>query len=152
MLTLRVVCFFSAFMCVAAHAQNCSGGADGGIDASGNQCSAAGNTLDSAQGAPVIARPAAAIATARQPRATATASRSTGATARGPQIVAASPPVDRFLRSAKPPAETVRSAKMENSHEASCSGGTDGGMDATGNQCSPAGFADGVVVALVPGR
>ncbi len=34
MMMLRVVCFLSAFMCVAAHAQKCAGG----MDANGNQC------------------------------------------------------------------------------------------------------------------
>jgi hypothetical protein len=34
MMTLRVLCFLSAFVCVAAHAQKCAGG----MDATGNQC------------------------------------------------------------------------------------------------------------------
>jgi hypothetical protein len=41
---LRMACFILALVCTpAAHAQECSGGADGGMDATGNQCNAPGN-------------------------------------------------------------------------------------------------------------
>ena len=114
MLNLRVVCFMSAFVVVGAHAETCSGGADGGMDATGNQCTSPGSALDSAQATLVLARIAA------------TTSR---------------PPVDRFARRADPSSEAAPGAPTEASGDATCSGGSDGGMDATGNQCSQVGFA-----------
>jgi hypothetical protein len=152
MLALRVVCLLSAVVCVGARADGCSGGASGGIDATGNQCSAPGRELDPAERTPVVARIVATTATPDQPLLKSSGSRSTSATAQGPQIAAATTTLGRLPRSAKPPAEPVRSAKMDTSAEASCSGGSGGGMDATGNQCSPVGPADGVAIALIPAR
>jgi hypothetical protein len=149
---LHVACFLSAFVCAAAQAQECSGGPGGGVDATGNQCSAPGRELDPAERTPVVARIVAATATPDQPLLKSSGSRSTSATAQGPQIAAATTPLGRLPRSAKPPAEAVRSAKMDTSAEASCSGGSGGGMDATGNQCNPPGPADGVAIALIPAR
>lgn len=48
MKTLRVLCLVSAFACAAANAQTCSGGADGGMDATGSQCSAPASGVDAA--------------------------------------------------------------------------------------------------------
>jgi hypothetical protein len=152
MMTLRIACFLSVFVCAAAHAQNCSGGSGGGIDATGNQCSVAGTDIDSAVRTAVLARPAVLIATPAPARATPTGSRATGTMAPGPQTASVGQPVGRFPGNAKPPAEPVRTAKMGNAQEALCSGGPDGGMDAAGNQCNPADGAGSVAVAEVRGR
>jgi hypothetical protein len=150
---LHVACFLSAFVCVAAQAQECSGGPGGGVDATGNQCSAPGQAVDStlpvavlARAAPAAVVPAAAHATpANQPVARAAVPVPTAASVGG------SP--DRFTVSARPPAEPVHTAKIESGEEAVCSGGVDGGTDATGNQCNPTAVAGGVViVAGVHGR
>jgi len=144
---LRVACFLSAFVCVAAQAQECSGGPGGGVDATGNQCSAPGQAVDSTLPVTVLARaaPAARATPANQPVARAAVPVPTAAS------VGASP--DRFTVSARPPAEPVRTAKIESEEEAVCSGGVDGGIDATGNQCNPTAVAGGVViVAGVHGR
>ena len=144
---LHVACFLSAFVCVAAQAQECSGGPGGGVDATGNQCSAPGQAVDSTLPVTVLARaaPAARATPANQPVARAAVPVPTAAS------VGASP--DRFTVSARPPAEPVRTAKIEIEEEAVCSGGVDGGIDATGNQCNPTAVAGGVViVAGVHGR
>ena len=144
---LHVACFLSAFVCVAAQAQECSGGPGGGVDATGNQCSAPGQAVDSTLPVTVLARaaPAARATPANQPVARAAVPVPTAAS------VGASP--DRFTVSARPPAEPVHTAKIESGEEAVCSGGVDGGTDATGNQCNPTAVAGGVViVAGVHGR
>jgi hypothetical protein len=45
MKSLFVVCLLPVFACAAAAAQDCSGGADGGSDATGNRCNAPGNAV-----------------------------------------------------------------------------------------------------------
>jgi hypothetical protein len=152
MMTLRALCFLSTFVCVAAHAQTCSGGAGGGSDATGNQCSAPGTGLDSVPSVAVIAHPAAATPTPMLARASPPGRQSKGAAAPGPQIRAVSPPADRFPVIAKSPVQPVHSTKIANAEEAPCSGGTDGGTDATGNECNSAEPAGSMVLANVRGR
>jgi len=144
---LHVACFLSAFVCVAVQAQECSGGPGGGVDATGNQCSAPGQAVDSTLPVTVLARaaPAARATPANQPVARAAVPVPTPASVDGSS--------DRFTVSARPPAEPVHTAKIESGEEAVCSGGVDGGIDATGNQCNPTAVAGGVViVAGVHGR
>jgi hypothetical protein len=45
-------------------------------------------------------------------------------------------PVNRFPKVATAPVERVMTSKIENGTTAECSGGTGGGMDATGNECN----------------
>lgn len=150
--TLRIVCFLSALACVAAHGQTCSGGADGGMDATGNQCNARGSDSNFAPLAAVMTRPGAAPAAPTPVRDMPTGSRSTGTPALGPHIAAAGQATSRFPVIAPPPVAPVHTAKIESAQEALCSGGIDGGMDATGNQCNPADSAGTVVVANVRRR
>lgn len=152
MTTLRVVCFLSALVCVTAQAQNCSGGPAGGSDATGNQCSAPGNDVDSALPTAVLERPVAAITKQAPAKATPTGGRSIAATSPGPQVAAVGQPMIRFPVNAMPAAEPTTTAKMGTSQEGLCSGGLDGGTDATGNQCNPADSASGMVVAQARGR
>ena len=122
------------------HAQNCSGGPDGGMDATGNQCStpadvAANTTVSgvapfaqaatmggvqqSVLAAPVVVRSALMPDEALEPAvARALVSRAEGGT------VTASAPASI--------------SRIEVASASPCSGGPDGGMDATGNQCSEA--------------
>jgi len=76
-----------------------------------------------------------------------TGSRSTGTNAATLQTASAGAPASRFPVNSKPAAEPVRTAKIGDAREPLCSGGIDGGMDATGNQCNPADPASAVVVA-----
>ena len=147
MITWRAVCLLSAFACASAQAQDCSGGVGGGIDATGNQCSVTTGDIDSAPAAAVYARPAVVSATTTRLRAMPTGSRSTGTNAATLQTASAGAPASRFPVNSKPAAEPVRTAKIGDAREPLCSGGIDGGMDATGNQCNPAESAGAVVVA-----
>jgi hypothetical protein len=152
MMILRAVWILSAFVCVAAAAQTCSGGAGGGADASGNQCSAAGTDGDSAPPVSAIARPAVAIAAPSAALVRPTGSRSKGAAVPASNAVAQARRLDRFpvnANNAKPPAELAHTVKIEQTQQAACSGGADGGMDATGNQCDLAGSAASVLVSKV---
>ena len=45
MKSLIVVCLLPMFACTAPEAQDCSGGAHGGSDATGNECNALGNAV-----------------------------------------------------------------------------------------------------------
>lgn len=117
MQTLRVACLITAFVVAGAHAETCSGGADGGMDDTGNQCTAPENDRDAAQAALALMRVAA------------TPSR---------------PPVDRSARFASPQGQAMSAARSAAPGEATCSGGPSGGSDATGNQCSLADFAERV--------
>jgi hypothetical protein len=152
MITLRIGCVLSAFACVAAHAQTCSGGADGGMDATGNQCNAHGNDSSFAPPEAVMTRQGAAPAAPTLVRTMPTGGRSTASPAPVPQTAAAGHPMNRFSVMAQPPAGPAHTAKIENMRESPCSGGMDGGMDATGNQCNPVNSAATVVVANVRQR
>ena len=49
-----------------------------------------------------------------------------------------------MVRAAAPPSVPVKTAKIEIGSESPCSGGADGGMDVTGNQCGEAPAAAGI--------
>ena len=151
MTTLRAVCALSAFVCVSAQAQDCSGGPGGGVDPTGNQCSTPATAIDTSYPVPAVVRPAAAVAVPMPVHAAATGSRTRGTTT-AVQTAAASKPVDRFPATATSPSEPIHTAKIRDAQDPSCSGGTDGGIDATGNQCNSVDAAASVVVARVQGR
>jgi hypothetical protein len=144
MTTMQVACLLSVFVCTAVdahHVPSCSGGPGGGVDATGNQCSAAGHEVDSTPQSEAVARPAATNAAPVRHHATALGSPSAGRVVPGPHNTAVSQSTDRFARQVKhAPAESpVGTAKAANTEEGLCSGGSEGGMDATGNQCNPVG-------------
>ena len=112
-----------------AHAQ-CSGGSDGGIDATGNMCGTyeaietpaqlAGQMaahLNKARGRPAL-------------RAAAPAARPTKMSTEP-----ASRMMPTAMRTSAPAKAPLKNAKVENWSESSCSGGAGGGMDVNGNQC-----------------
>lgn len=125
---------FSQFL----HAQGCSGGVDGGMDATGNQCNGPVSEtayktmsvavrpveLHGAEGVEVAgrARPLAV----RPSRSSPPAYRST----------ALAIPVRHFAALPATEPQSPKSAKIAGSLVATCSGGGEGGMDASGNQCS----------------
>jgi hypothetical protein len=145
MMILRAVWIVSAVVCVAAPAQTCSGGAAGGTDATGNQCSASGADVDAAPSVLALVHPPVAIP-APSP-AISTGGRSVGAVAQAPIAAAHGRGLDRFPIKAKPPSEPLRTAKIEKPQDSQCSGGAEGGMDATGNQCNVAGSTESVLVS-----
>jgi len=112
----------------SVHAQVCSGGPDGGMDAAGVQCNDAGDAqVAPQQQAPAMrTRPIAFVPVAmvtHLQRASLREVRTFAAPMTGSRTVVAPAPRQPLT----PP--DVR-------HEATCSGGPNGGADATGNQCN----------------
>jgi hypothetical protein len=114
------------------HAQSCSGGTDGGMDATGNQCNAPGSVATHTT-APVAAPPDELNWKHSSGRARPLAIRLSKNSM--PQFRASTLAMSASRTAAAviaPPTTT----KNERTFNATCSGGADGGMDATGNQCS----------------
>jgi hypothetical protein len=114
------------------HAQSCSGGADGGMDATGNQCSDPG-TVAIHTTWPVAAPP---VELKEKDS-------SAGIRPIAVRLSKNSLPQFRATTLAMPTSRTAAAAsaspitpKTDGASKATCSGGADGGMDATGNQCS----------------
>jgi hypothetical protein len=152
MKSLIVVCLIPMFACAAADAQDCSGGADGGIDATGNQCNAPASLTNSLTQPANLAGAFANVALSGPTRGTNAAKRAMGPAASWPDASDPGPSRNRFPRITQPPAEPVRTAKMGNPLETSCSGGSDGVMDTTGNQCNYADALANTVFAHNAGR
>jgi hypothetical protein len=112
------------------HAQLCSGGDGGGIDATGNQCSTPNEVVVSAEHPSFWARYEPLIRWAKMSGGSST-----------PTVVAA--PARRMVRAAVPASTPVKTAKVQNGSEAPCSGGAYGGMDVNGNQCGEAPVPEG---------
>ena len=125
----------AAVLAGPVHAQVCSGGNDGGMDATGNQC----NTLYEVA--------ALATASAITSPAQITKVGSVQASAAHPAMRLAktsgqhSPPTARAvpatgkLRAAPPLSVSAKTAKTAAGLEAFCSGGKGGGMDVSGDEC-----------------
>jgi hypothetical protein len=108
---VQLTAFAVVLACAApAHAQVCSGGPDGGADATGNQCNTPGDV------AAISVPPGAA-----PPRSVPNPDRRQQH----------GPPVVRFHSSWA----LAKASKHASGPPSACSGGVDGGMDATGNQC-----------------
>jgi hypothetical protein len=137
---LAWTCLVAVVLAGPVHAQLCSGGDGGGIDATGNQCSTPNDVVASAAGSGVnspaqadkmkgvhVSIPAAAppIRSAKMSGRSST-----------PTVVAG--PASRTVRAAVPASAPVKTAKVQNWSEAPCSGGAYGGMDVNGNQCGEA--------------
>ena len=137
MTDIRVFClFFVGMVAVPANGQECSGGQGGGMDATGNQCS---NPALNDPESGIVAR------TRSSPPAIGGRSASEGtfrispaAPTRGAQLrlTAAKLGDGRVPVKTVPLGVPLHTAKIADVHEATCSGGADGGMDATGNQCA----------------
>lgn len=153
MTTLRIALALTAFVCASAQAQECSGGAGGGCDATGNQCSTPATSIDASYVPTNVVRPIAVITapTLVRPVVVGRASR---AGAPGVQLASAHPPAGHSPVAAKAAGDPVHThtAKLGDTSDSSCSGGIDGGIDATGNQCNSADEAANVVVARVHAR
>ena len=146
MITSRLASLLAAFVCLTAQGQTCSGGVGGGTDATGNQCSAAGNDDNAAPPAAVVPHRIAAVATPMREAATSTAVRPTVVSAHVHQAAVGEHPADRHLVVAKQPAVSVHTAEIKSEQEALCSGGAGGGTDATGNQCNSDALTETMVV------
>lgn len=133
-LGLAAAVVYSPFL----HAQGCSGGIDGGMDSTGNQCNrpvseTAYKTMSVAV-RPVELRGAEGVEGAGRARPLAV--RPSKSPPPPYHATAFAIPVRHFaaIPATEPP--SPKSAKIAGSLEATCSGGGEGGMDASGNQCS----------------
>lgn len=135
------------------HAQACSGGPDGGTDATGNQCSEPAAGVTSAAALDRMH----ALSTARSGsilQLTLVVMRP------GPQAATSGEPVlqkriaEHKARTAGAPMARmgpIAVSSIAAPDSTSCSGGAEGGMDATGNQCSDTAlFAQNARAAKVP--
>ena len=120
------------------HAQVCSGGADGGIDATSNQCGDAATIGLYANGPDLASpRPTAKMNGIQRSTAATAGTRPTTKISGAPATATVSAQgASRFAKAAPPPIAPVKTSKVEAVAASSCSGGSDGGMDATGNQCA----------------
>jgi hypothetical protein len=136
-MTRALTLLLLAILAVPLHAQVCSGGSGGGVDATGNQCSD-GATSASGAGA---SEPEFHLLSAKM-----SGSEHRGAAPAGPQLsaklsatlaapAAVSQGKSRFIKVAASPHAPVHTSKIEEADAPACSGGADGGTDATGNQC-----------------
>ena len=120
------------------HAQMCSGGNDGGIDATGNECNWPSEVAALITG-PATSPPAQVIelgrvlASAKRP-----AIRLTQVSGQKSTPAAMAVPASKKDRAAAPPDMPAKTAKTEIGSEAFCSGGASGGMDVNGDECGEA--------------
>ena len=134
--------FLLAVLAAPVHAE-CSGGAGGGIDATGNECS----TYVAGSGINSLAHSDKMSGVHLSTLATAPFIRSAKMSGRPPAPTVVAAPAARMVRAAVPASPTpVKTVKVENWSEASCSGGADGGMDVNGNQCGQAPTSDGGIL------
>jgi hypothetical protein len=127
----------AAVLAGPVHAQGCSGGNDGGIDATGNQCNTLNEVAASATGSALT--PPTQITQMGSVRASLSAARSvirlakTSGQDSAPTVRAV--PASGKLQAAAPTSVSAKAAKTAAGSEAFCSGGAGGGMDVNGNQC-----------------
>ena len=122
------------------HAQVCSGGDGGGIDATGNQCSTPNDVVAlaarSAVNSPAQADKKSGVHVSIP--AAAPTIRTAKMSGRSPTPTVVAAPASRMVLTAVPASAPVKTAKVQNWSEAPCSGGAYGGMDVHGNQCGEA--------------
>ena len=116
----------AAILAGPVHAQVCSGGKDGGADATGNQCNTF-NEVAALTTGPAITPPAQVT---KPVTAHASGKKST------PTTIAV--PASRQVRAAALPSASAKTAKIAIASEAFCSGGASGGMDVNGDECGGA--------------
>jgi hypothetical protein len=134
----------AAVLAGPVHAQVCSGGNDGGMDATGNQCNTHNEVAAFATGSAIA--PPTRITKMGSVRASASAAHpairflaKTSSQNSAPTAMAV--PASRKLQAAAPPSVSAKTAKTAAGSEAFCSGGAGGGMDVNGNECGEASAA-----------
>jgi len=130
--------YLAAVLAGPLHAQICSGGAGGGIDATGNQCGDAATIGLYANGSEIASpRPTGKMSGIQQSTPATTDTRPTAKMSAAPATSSVSAQgASRFAKAAMPSSAPVKTSKIETVDASPCAGGTDGGMDATGNQCA----------------
>lgn len=105
---------------------SCSGGSEGGADATGNQCNDPGSVISYT--------PDGAARAVESPRGAAAQASAAGSEPVAVRLAAAA---DRVTDTPAPRGSSTSRATNAPATAAACSGGAEGGMDATGNQCNP---------------
>jgi hypothetical protein len=120
------------------HAQVCSGGADGGIDAAGDQCGDAATVSVYANDSSIASsRPTAKKSEIHQSTAATAGTRPTAKMSPRLAVLDVSAQgATRIVKAALPASALLKTSKIKTVDPSPCSGGPDGGMDATGNQCN----------------
>jgi hypothetical protein len=132
--------FLAAVLAGPAHAQVCSGGYGGGVDATGNQCNTPNNVAAYTTGSGTTPQ----LQTAKMGGVNTVVSAAPpsihSAKMSGPPSTTAvvAVPASHITRAVASPSVPARIAKLETVPASLCSGGADGGMDASGNQCAHA--------------
>lgn len=129
--------FLAAVLAGPVHAQVCSGGNGGGVDATGNQCNAPNDVAAYTNGSGITSPAKAAKMSGVRPsgfavRPPVSPAKMSGALST-PTVVAQ--PASRLARAPTPPGAPVKTTKIDNASASPCSGGAYGGMDVNGNQC-----------------
>jgi hypothetical protein len=133
----------AAVLAGPVHAQGCSGGNDGGMDATGNQCSTLIEVAALAAGS-AIAPPTQITKTGRvwaSASAALPAVRLVKMSSQDSAPTARAVPASGKLRAAAPSSVPAKTAKTAAGSEAFCSGGAGGGMDLNGAECGEASAA-----------
>ena len=131
----------AAVMVGPVHAQMCSGGNNGGIDATGNECNWPSEVAALITG-PATSLPAQVIQLGRAlASAKASASRLMPTSGQKPTPTSMAVPASRKLQAAAPPSVSAKTVKTAAGSEAFCSGGAGGGMDVNGAECGEASAA-----------
>ena len=127
-----------AILAGPVHAQVCSGGNDGGMDATGNQCNTFNAVVAFTTG-PAIT-PAAQVTKALRAHAAQkhSAIRLAQTSAKTSTPTAIAVPASRQVGAAARSSVSAKTAKIANASEAFCSGGASGGMDVNGGECGGA--------------
>jgi hypothetical protein len=125
----------AAVLAGPVHAQVCSGGSDGGMDATGNQCNTPNGFAASSTGSAIT--PPTQITKMDSVRASAARSAIRLAKKLGQNSAQAAMavPASGKLQAAAQLSVSAKTAKTAAGSEAFCSGGEGGGMDVNGNQC-----------------
>jgi hypothetical protein len=130
----------AAVLAGPVHAQVCSGGNNGGMDATGNQCNTPNEVAAFATGSAIT--PPTQITQMGSVRASASAARSAIRLAgQNSAPTARAVPASGKHQAAAPPSVFAKTAKTVAGSEAFCSGGAGGGMDVNGAECGEASAA-----------
>ena len=133
----------AAVLAGSVHAQMCSGGNDGGIDATGNECNWPSEVAALTAG-PATSPPAQVI---QLGRGLASAKHPAIGLTRVSGQKSTPAPASSKDRADTPSRMTAKTAKTEIGSEAFCSGGASGGMDVNGAECGEASAAELSLVA-----
>jgi len=129
----------AAVLAGPVHAQMCSGGAGGGMDATGNECSTLSEVAAFATGSAIAPPQITKMGSVRAlVSAALPAIRLTKTSSQGSVPTAMTTPASRKLQSAASPSVPAKTAKAAAGAEAFCSGGAGGGMDLNGAECGDA--------------